>query len=377
MYKKRFLKQVSGMFDWKGRQVLASAVAIATLVTGLVAPLGAVQAAQASTAAATSNSFVSDPSDPASKGLSQTTPMKLPPSVTALKGQSVTPDRMVSNKKLPPASRTSSSTPMSALSGCPPSSCYYYNVGSQGFTTTLPTGTFANFSAISPTLDTAHDYHSLVENAVEKTVGGHLQIVEAGVTVDQLVNGNTTPRFFVYHWVNDNGTCYNGCGWVDNSAVTTNVGDAISANKSIGIQHYASGSGVSPGWWVWISAANAVCNAGDNTCGWAGYFPDSLWTSASPSVTTFTNEDYTQVFGEISANETVASTVCTDMGTSTLATTTAGASIGSTQYIGLSTSAVNLYDRESPSGIDPYWNVVELGTPGNIRTFRYGGPGGC
>ncbi|HSX30282.1 MAG TPA: neprosin family prolyl endopeptidase [Candidatus Saccharimonadales bacterium] len=372
MSKKTFFKRAGGMFDQKTRQVLASSAAVVTLLTGLVVPLGIAQAAQSAPTATlpTARNFVSDPSDPTTPGPQQSSAMKLPPKPGTFKGELLTPKNVVRNKHLPPVASKSVRAPMSTLSSCP-GGCYYYNVGSQGFTTTLPTGTYANYSAISPTLDTTNDFHTLAEVANQKTVGGKLQIVELGVTVDQSVNGDTQPRLFAFAWVNDNGLCYNGCGWTDVGGVTPNLGDVISANQKLGLEHFTSAQATPAGWWAWVG------NTAGTSGNWVAYIADTVWTGATPSVTTFTNEDFAQVFGEIAAGDNVASTVCTDMGTSTLATTSVGASIGSTQYIGLSTSAVNLYDREAPSGIDPYWNVAELGTPGNIRSFRYGGPGGC
>jgi hypothetical protein len=257
-------------------------------------------------------------------------------------------------------------TPLTACS----TTCFYYNVGSQGFTTTLPTGTYGNISALSPVLDTVHDGHTLAEVSAQKTVGGSAQIVEAGITEDPVVNSDTQPRLFGYHWVNGNGSCYNGCGWVDVAGVTPNLGDVISTNMKVGIEHFSSGM-ASPGWWMWVG------NTAGTTGNWVGYFPDTIWTSATPSVTTFTNEDYGQLFGEVAAGEMPSSTVCTDMGSPTLATPTAGASFGSAQFQGISAANTNLFVREDPSGIQNEWNAEQLGTAGNIRSFRYGGPGGC
>jgi hypothetical protein len=39
-------------------------------------------------------------------------------------------------------------------------------------------------------------------------------IVEVGWTVDDSLNGDYRPHLFVYHWVNNGETCYNGCGFV-------------------------------------------------------------------------------------------------------------------------------------------------------------------
>jgi hypothetical protein len=263
-------------------------------------------------------------------------------------------------------------TAFSTLATCT-GGCYYYNTGSQSWSSgTLPTGVFANYSvgtSGSPALATS-DNHTLAEAAAIKTVGGKRQIVEIGWNIDRTVNGDTNPHLFGFWWKNGVGQCYNGCGFVPVSGAAYSLGQTLTGGASLqlGIQ-YTQGN-----WWLWVK------NISTGTGGWIGYYPASLWTSSTPSgpaVTTFTDIDNGQVFGEISANSTPASTVCTDMGSNVLATTTAGASIGSTQFIGLPATAVNLNIIESPSGISPYWNAEALGTAGNIRTFRYGGPGGC
>lgn len=258
-------------------------------------------------------------------------------------------------------------TPLTACS----STCYYYNVGSQGFTGTLPTGSYGNITTLSPVLDTSHDVHSLAEVDAEKTVGGTSQVVEAGIIVDQNLNGDTQPRLFGYAWVNGVGQCYNACGWNDLAGVSPSMGDVISVNKRIGVEHFTSAQATPAGWWMWVSDTNGLNG------NWVSYIADTKWSGATPSVTTFTNEDYGQMFGEVAAGETPSSTVCTDMGSPTLATPTAGSSIGTAAFTGIATANVNLNVRESPSGIQNEWNAEQLGTAGNIRSFRYGGPGGC
>lgn len=350
------------------RTKLVSSLAALALALGAAVGMSAsaVQAAPKVAFVAAPDS--ADPAANASKALAPSSKLGTPPVLskpTAPKG--------VYSLKGAPAKRVGAS-PRSGV-GCP---CFYYNVGSQGFPVAgiTPTGTFSNVSLISPTLDTA-DGHSLAEVAAQKTTStGLQQTVEVGVTVDRVVNPDAQPRLFVYHWVNNNGTCYNGCGYVDNGAVTTNVGDVISSSKYLGIEYFASGSGASPGWWYWISANNGVCNAGDNTCGWFGYVPDSVYTGATPAVTNFNNEDLSQVFGEGAFHDNVAGANCSDIGSPVLATSTAGASFGSVQHVGLTVAQVNMFARVNPSGIGAYWNVVPLGTVGNTRSWRYGGPGG-
>lgn len=260
----------------------------------------------------------------------------------------------------------------SALS---PGLSYYYNAGSQGFPlagqSTYPTGVVANFSAMiagNPKLDTTRDYHTLMEASAEKTVGGLRQVVEIGVTVDQNLNGDIQPRIFVYHWVNGVGQCYNGCGYVALTGVTPNAGSIVTTSKSFGVMHFTSAQASPAGWWFCMGAPNACTT-------WLGYIPDTKYTGASPSVTTFTNLDYGQLFGEIAAGDSDPAEVCTDMGSYTLATPTAGAYFGSATFTGIAAADTNLYVREAPTGIASYWNAEALGTVGNQRSFRFGGPG--
>jgi hypothetical protein len=248
--------------------------------------------------------------------------------------------------------------------------CYYYNVGNQGFSSgTLPDGVFANFGwgAAAPVL-AAGDYHTLVELAVVKSVGGLRQIVEVGAR-----SAGSGMQIFVYHWIDDvpqgYGTNFTVVG-TPTYAPGTSVGPGtgLTANIRFGIQYIAAGGGFPAAWWI---AAYPV----GGTAQWLGYFAASLWTGAG--VSGYTNGDYIPVFGEIASPTATAASVCSGMGSETLATTLVGASLGSVLYPNKATGDVNLNVYEDPAGIHPYWNAEALGTPGNIRTFRFGGPGNC
>ena len=249
---------------------------------------------------------------------------------------------------------------------------YYYNVGSMGFTGTLPTGTYGTFSAMAtgnPDFDSVNDYHTLMEITAEKTVGGLRQVVEAGVTVDPLVNPDLQPRLFFFHWINGVPQCYNGCGWTDISTCSFNAGDVLTTAKKIGLEHFTSPTVSVPGWYAWVGPTSGTTGG----C-WAGYFPDTQWSGASPSVS-FPNEDYGQLFGEVASSRSPSSQVCSGMGSNTLATSTTGAFFGSATFQGITAANTNLYVREAPTGIQGEWNAEPVGTVGNIRTFRFGGPG--
>lgn len=157
-------------------------------------------------------------------------------------------------------------------------------------------GAAGRFSQHRPFVSTA-DYHSLAELAAESSDAR--QIVEVGWTVDRGVNGDSNPHLFVYHWVNGSPTCYNGCGWVQYSAIrypgmTVSV---TSTPQEYAIEYYAGN------WWVWYQTE------------WIGYFPGSLWSG-------FTQVGLVQWFGEVAAN---SSAPCTDMGNGLFGTSTGAA----------------------------------------------------
>lgn len=228
---------------------------------------------------------------------------------------------------------------------------YWYNVGSQGFSGTLPEGAFANLTIAKPTLD-AGDYHSLAEIATIKTIGGQRQIVEVGWNVDPVVNGDSNPHLFVYHWVNGAPSCYNGCGFVDYAPNPINAGATLSlaTSKKFGIQYFSGN------WWI----------AYDTD--WVGYFPGSLWTSAG--VSGYTNADNVQLFGEVASSSNVST--CSDMGNALHGTDPAAALIASTTLINYPTTSVNLTVFES-TPVGPYAGYTENAL--SARSFRYGGPG--
>jgi hypothetical protein len=336
----------------------------ALLAAGLAGVAAPAQAATPVTAVTPSAAFANDPHDPLASSLAKppSAPPKIFKTLPSPKGVKI-------SKKAPPAA----SGGMSTFSTCPVA-CYYYNVGSQGFASApFPTGDYANFSVNTPSVPVLNstDYHTLAEAAVQKTTSNGLQqTIELGWTIDnQGVNGadHTNPHIFLGWWKNGVFTCYNGCGWVPYAGATYTIGQLIPGTTTalkFGWQ-YDSGN-----WWGWVS------NTAGTVGGWIGYLPGTLWTSNNTygtAVTGFSDADLVQNFGEIAANNTPASTDCTDMGSQTLATTTAGASIGSVSYPNIAVGSVNVYWHESPAGIQPYWNAESLST----RTMRYGGPGGC
>jgi hypothetical protein len=213
---------------------------------------------------------------------------------------------------------------------------FHYNVGSQAAVTD---GAYANFAISKPTLANA-DYHTLAELAVQSASGN--QIVEVGWTVDRVVNGDSDPHLFVFHWVNGQPACYNGCGFVQYSA-NVSPGDTLpqDVTKRLGIQYYNGA------WWIAYDTE------------WVGYYPASLWPGG------FTQTGMVQVFGEVAA---ASAAPCTAMGNGLHgASDNSSARIGSVSYINGPT--VDMYVRSTSD----HYDVAKL----SGRTFRYGGPGAC
>ncbi|GAA1636384.1 hypothetical protein GCM10009828_075730 [Actinoplanes couchii] len=232
----------------------------------------------------------------------------------------------------PPALRTEALKTVAAASTV----LYHYNAGSQAAVTD---GAYANFGIGKPTLALT-DFHSLAELAVQSADG--TQVVEVGWTVDRLVNGDTEPHLFVYHWVNGVPTCYNACGFVRYS---TNIrpGDTLpeDTTKKLGIQYYDGA------WWVAYDTE------------WVGYYPASRWGG------TFTQTGNVQFFGEVAA---LSLAPCTEMGNGRNGNSDAAAArISSVTY--LNGPPVDLYVRSTSN----HYDVARL----SGRTFRYGGAGAC
>lgn len=212
---------------------------------------------------------------------------------------------------------------------------FFYAVGSQ---IGESDGAYANVVIGKPSLASG-DYHTLAEISVQSADGA--QVVEVGWNVDRTVNGDSDPHLFVYHWVDGQQSCYNGCGWRQYSQ-TTQPGYTlpVGSAKLFGIQH-ANGA-----WWVAYDTE------------WIGYFPDYLWGGQ------YTRSGLQQFFGEVA---TATDTPCTQMGNGASAYSDSAARFGSiTQLNG---PVAKVTTRQ----LGGYYDINQL----SDRTFRYGGPGGC
>jgi hypothetical protein len=206
-------------------------------------------------------------------------------------------------------------------------------------------GSYANLVIAKPSLDTG-EYHTLAEIAVESA--DQKQTVEVGWTVDRSLNkGDTDPHFFVYHWVDDETSCYNACGWVQYSK-NVQPGDIVATgSKRFGIVRSSSA------WWINYDSE------------WIGYFPDTLWDGR------YKKAGLVQWFGEVASK---SADPCSDMGTGKDAGDDGAARFGTIAMVNGPDVAYTL----DVSGKDENGKAI----PGTYSakglsstTLRYGGPG--
>jgi hypothetical protein len=233
---------------------------------------------------------------------------------------------------------------------------YFYAGSSQGLTVAGAETSASALIDVKNTSLAAADSHTLAELAVEDN--SQAQIVEVGYTKDPATFGDSNVHLFVYHWVNTSGTCYstptNLCGFSLYSGRVNSPGDDITAavgtQKQFGMQYFSGA------WWISYNG------------NWVGSFPASIWTGATPPVTTFTNFRIFQGFGEVAANSTAP---CTDMGAGTFPSGTSPARVGSVTYSSGST-AVSLSPYRTNAS---YYDAANVGA--SVRTTAFGGPGAC
>jgi hypothetical protein len=249
-----------------------------------------------------------------------------------------TPGQQRAKKDPPPAADLAAGTG----TGCTlfATSQYYCRAGAYQYVTS--DGAYLSTPVQSPVVASA-DYHSLAELAVESSDGQ--QIIEIGWRVYR--PQDQTPRLFIYHWVNGQGTCYNsGCGYVQSTSTTIAPNMALTASSTpvqFAIEYYQGN------WWYGYNGT------------WFGYLPGSLWSG------TFTKTGLVQMFGEVSSTTTRP---CSNMGNGVLGTSTSAVAVTGIGYYN-TTTAANV-TRITPDDSTLYDSQVT-----SPSSFRYGGPGAC
>ncbi|MDH6114575.1 hypothetical protein P3T36_000974 [Kitasatospora sp. MAP12-15] len=132
--------------------------------------------------------------------------------------------------------------------------------------------------------------HSLQELSVQDA--NQQSTVEVGWTVDPQVNGDYLPHLFVFHWVDGQVSCYNGCGFVPATGTSARPGMAVTsgAAATYQIDHDAG----TQAWWIYYNG-QAV-----------GDFPDSLWQDPTTHADTFTRAQLVSAFGEVADPDPVS-----------------------------------------------------------------------
>ncbi len=239
------------------------------------------------------------------------------------------------------APATSSSTAQAAGATCaakPVGATQFHYAGAYQFLAS--TGTRVTLDQPQPCLATS-DYHTLVEIAAQTSDGK--QVIEVGSTVDRGLNGDALPHLFVYHWVNGQQSCYNGCGFVQVSP-TRRPGMVVSVTSTpqeYSIQFYSGN------WWISYQYE------------WIGYFPGTLWNN------TFTQTGLVQWFGEVAASTAYP---CTDMGNGQHPAYTTAAKVNNIAFYGTTTQPAIV--------VNPTSQLYSIGATSS-NSFRYGGAGAC
>jgi len=245
----------------------------------------------------------------------------------------------------PPAPATAAGiTPAADGSICYFGACYNYVAGRQYAYSA--TGASVDLWRGRPGLDPNDpNSHSLQELAVQSV--DQLQIVEVGWTVDRGLNGDSAPHLFVFHWVDGNPTCYNGCGFVQTStSIEPGMQLPSGGFSTFQINH------VGDQWQISLDGTTF------------GYFPDSLWGTS-----TFTQPLLIQAFGEVASTSTPT---CNQMGTGKFAESPASSSIEDFTLLGPTTSPTNLFAPGFELVTNPQWYDDSHLLP---TGFWLGGPG--
>ena len=187
--------------------------------------------------------------------------------------------------------------------------------------------------------------HSIEETYVS---GGpnNSDAVEIGTGV---FAGNQDPELYVYHWINGNTTCYNGCGWqqISNTYypgeyLPSMVGQSV-YNGYVYYQGY---------WYAWFNDQ------------WLGRFPGSLWSGQ------FQNSQVVYWFGEVATDNGVPP--LTQMGNGLFASNPLAAPVSTLCDVNVKAWLCYYYDQQSLYQTAPkFYTVAHAG----FGAIRLGGPG--
>lgn len=233
-----------------------------------------------------------------------------------------------------------------------PTPCFIYNERSQTFSQpTNATGTSVSMTVAKPTM-LSWDYHSLAEALVSNGTNR----VEAGWTVDDALNGDLDPHFFVFWWLNGVGQGYNTADFLAAGGATIapgdNVNSLVGTSKTLAWEHFGASCGCTQGWWLkWDGS-------------FVGVFPDTLWSGA------FTSPDFASHYGELVLDQKPSQSKMGNNHNATSASPTQGASFSSYTVLGTGAPAASYSAGVSTDGVRwPKYN-------NSSTEFHYGGPGG-
>ena len=238
-----------------------------------------------------------------------------------------------------PAVPTAASTATNSGPVCWYGACYDYVSGHQWTNTT---GVSVQMKVEAPIVNPAQTgEHSLQEIALQNTA--RTSTVEIGWTVDPELNGDARPHLFVYHWVDGQESCYNGCGFVQVSH-WIRPGMALRPNEAA---HFAIRN-IGGDWWVFFRDEPV------------GYFPGALWNG------TYQSAQLVSVFGEVAENTTDTPS-CTQMGDGRFGSSGGSSWIRDYRIAGTTDAPDLAVSATSPSRYDA----------GQVTatSFRLGGPG--
>jgi hypothetical protein len=224
-------------------------------------------------------------------------------------------------------------------STCEFGACYDWVFGRQAVNTQ---GASVTSLVADPQVNPNHpNEHSLQELSIQNST--QTSTVEVGWIVSKGLNGDSLPHLFIFHWINGNPTCYNGCGYVQTST-TLKPGDALTAGSTINFGMQL----INGNWEVLINGSEI------------GYFPGSEWSG------TFTQGQLITAFGEVALDSNDAPS-CTQMGNGQFGTSSTSSWLGNYQLQGGSAAPSLGVTATSPANYDQ-GSVTATG-------YHLGGPG--